>query len=84
MCIPVCGLKEEEEDCGAPEDGMKRKALNEPVERPGPALREFGTESVAPDVRHVIFFRQRRNSAGWILAVEGLAEKDKICKSSPN
>jgi len=82
--IPVRCLKKEYEDCGAPKNGVQRKALNEPVERPGPALGEFSTESVASDVRHVVLFGKWRNSAGWVLAVEGLAKKDKICKSSTN
>ena len=84
MRVPVRCFKKEYEDCGAPENGVKGQALNEPVERPGPALGEFSTESVAPDVRHVVLFGKWRNSAGWELAVERLAKKDKICKSSTN
>jgi hypothetical protein len=63
---------------------MKCKAFYEPVERPSPALRELRAESVASDVCHVILFGKWRNSAGWIFAVEGLAEEHKVCKASTN
>jgi hypothetical protein len=82
--IPVCGLKEKDKDGGASENGMECKTFYEAVERPSTALRELRAESVASDVRHVVLFRKWRDSAGWILAVEGLAEEHKICKSSTN
>jgi hypothetical protein len=63
---------------------MKRKAFYEPMERPSPALRELRAESVASDVSHVVLFGKWRNSAGWIFAVEGLAEKHEVSKSSTN
>ena len=84
MRVPVCSLKEEDENRGAAEDRMKGEALEESVERPGTALRELRAESIATDVCHIVLLRKWRNGAGWILAVEGLAEEHKICEASAN
>jgi hypothetical protein len=82
--IPICGLEEEYKDCGATENGVECEAFDESVERPCPPLRKLRAKSVASDVCHVILLRKWGNSAGWVLAVERLAEEDKVCEASAN
>ena len=84
MRIPICGLEEEYKDWGAAKNGMKCEAFDESVERPRPPLRELRAESVASHVCHVILLGKWGNSAGWVLAVERLAEEYKVCEASAN
>ena len=60
---------------------MKCEALQKSVERPGPPLRELCAESIASDIGHIILFRKWGNSAGRIFSVQGLTEKDEVCKA---
>ena len=84
MRIPICGLEEEYQDCGAAENGMQSEAFDDSVERPCSPLRKLGAEPAASDVCHVILLRKWGNSAGWVLAVERLAEEYKVCEASAN
>ena len=63
---------------------MKCEAFDKPMERPCPPLRELGAESVASYVCHVILLGKWGNSAGWVLAVERLAEEYKVGEASAN
>ena len=84
MRIPICSLEEEYKDWGAAKNGMKCEAFDESVKRPCPPLCELRTESVASHVCHVILLRKWGSSAGWVLAVERLAEEHKVGEASAN
>lgn len=63
---------------------MKGYSLDEAMKRPCSTLCKVRTESITPNILHLVFVRERWNSACWVFSKQGFVEVKEISKSATN